>query len=172
MPSHALESPIFTTTTAALIAQLFAALCFASFLHFLRLRLARLCCCPDPYSHPEALHSQVAARSAHSMTSYLSRLSPIPAFPEYTGPYKVGTLDVELPISELESPSPSPEESISTVQYRVFYPCEPDSKGKNITWIPAPQRGHVSAFFKFLGANSYLADLTSCVSSTSLADPG
>ncbi|KAK0103077.1 hypothetical protein ONS95_000745 [Cadophora gregata] len=95
------------------------------------------------------------------MTSYLSRLSPVPGFPEYTGPYKVGTIDVELPISELESPSPAPEDHISTVQYRIFYPCEPESKGKSVNWIPNPQQGYVSAYTRFLGAGSSLAEVIS-----------
>jgi hypothetical protein len=96
------------------------------------------------------------------MTSYFSRLSPVPGFPEYTGPHKVGTIDVELPVSDLDPPSPSPDESISTVQYRIFYPCEPDAKGKKtVNWLPAPQRGYVSAYTKFLGAGSMLADFIS-----------
>jgi len=95
------------------------------------------------------------------MTSYFSRLSPVPGFPEYTGPYKVGTIDVEIPISELESPSPAPDESISTVQYRIFYPCEPEVKGKPAAWIPAPQRDYVSAYTRLLGAGSMLAEVIS-----------
>jgi platelet-activating factor acetylhydrolase len=95
------------------------------------------------------------------MTSCFSRLSPIPSFPEYTGPHKVGTIDVELPVSELECPSPAPDEGISTVQYRIFYPCDPNSKGKAINWIPSPQRGYISAYTKFLGAGSMLADFIS-----------
>ncbi|KAE8449661.1 hypothetical protein EG329_007991 [Mollisiaceae sp. DMI_Dod_QoI] len=95
------------------------------------------------------------------MTSYLSRLSPVPAFPEYTGPHKVGTVDIELPAAELDSPAPSPDETISTVQYRVFYPCEPDSKGRTVNWLPAPQREHVSAYTRFLGAGSMLAEFIS-----------
>ncbi|KAF4630926.1 hypothetical protein G7Y89_g7214 [Cudoniella acicularis] len=97
------------------------------------------------------------------MSSYLSRLSLVPSFPSYTGPYKVGTIDIELPVSELESPSPSPDESISTIQYRIFYPCEPDSKGKSVNWIPAPQRDYVSAYTRFLGAGSMLAEVISFV---------
>jgi platelet-activating factor acetylhydrolase len=98
---------------------------------------------------------------AYAMTSYLSRLNPVPGFPEYTGPYKVGSIDVELPISELDSPSPSPDESISTVQYQIFYPCEPDAKGKGLSWIPTPQREYVSAYARFVGAGSKLAEFIS-----------
>lgn len=106
--------------------------------------------------------AQLEGDYLRTMASYLSRLSPIPSFPDYTGPHKVGTIDVEIAVSELESPCPSPDESISTVQYRIFYPCEPEFKAKTgISWIPQPQRGYVSAYSKFLGAGSMLANLIS-----------
>ncbi|CAG8960267.1 hypothetical protein HYFRA_00012787 [Hymenoscyphus fraxineus] len=95
------------------------------------------------------------------MTSFLSRLSPVPGFPAYTGPYKVGTIDVELPVSELESPSPCPDETIGTIQYRIFYPCEPESKGKTVNWVPAPQRQTLAAYGRFLGAGNKLAEFIS-----------
>jgi len=95
------------------------------------------------------------------MASYMSRLSPVPGFPSYTGPHKVGTVDVEIPIADLESPSGSPTDDINTIQYRVFYPCEPDAKGKSISWIPVPQRSHISAYSRFLGAGNLLAEFVS-----------
>ncbi len=97
------------------------------------------------------------------VASYLSRLNPVPAFPEYTGPYKVGTVDIEIPVSELESPSPAPDNAtgIHTVQFRIFYPATPDSQGKRISWLPAPQRSHVSAYTKFLGIGPILAEVVS-----------
>lgn len=96
------------------------------------------------------------------MTSYLSRLSPVPAFSPYTGPYKVGTVDVELPVNELESPSPAPTDDIPTVQYRMFYPAIEDATSKkSVNWLPSPQRGYVSAYTRFLGAGSWLADVIS-----------
>jgi len=87
------------------------------------------------------------------MMSYLSRLSLVPAFAEYSGPYKVGTVDVEIPVSELNSPSPTPDvaANIHTIQFRVFYPATKDSPGKWISWLPAPQRLHVAAYTQFLG---------------------
>jgi len=94
-------------------------------------------------------------------TSYLSRLSPVPAFPDYTGPHKVGTVDVEFSVHKVEPPSPAPEDHISTVQYRIFYPCEPESQGKTVNWLPQPQRDHVSAYTRFLGAGSMLAEFIS-----------
>ncbi|TVY46793.1 putative phospholipase A2 [Lachnellula cervina] len=95
------------------------------------------------------------------MTSYFSRLNPVPGFPPYTGSYNVGTLDVELPVSELDSISPAPDNSISTVQYRVFYPCNPDFKGKNISFIPSPQREYIAAYTRFLGAGNALSEFIS-----------
>ncbi|CZR56579.1 probable platelet-activating factor acetylhydrolase 2 [Phialocephala subalpina] len=95
------------------------------------------------------------------MTSYLPRLGLVPVFPEYTGPHKVGTIDIELPVSELESPTAAPDEFISTIQYRVFYPCDPESKKKSVNWLPNPQREHVSAYTRFLGAGSMLAEFIS-----------
>lgn len=96
-----------------------------------------------------------------AMSSYFARLSPVPSFPSYTGPYKVGSVDVELPVWELESPSPAPVDDISTVQYRVFYPCESGAKGRSVSWLPQPQRGYMSAYTRFLGTGSILADFIS-----------
>ncbi len=94
-------------------------------------------------------------------SSYLSRLNPVPTFPAYTGIHKVGTIDVELPVSEIDAPSAAPEEHISTVQYRIFYPCDSDSTGKAVNWLPNPQRDHVAAYTRFLGAGSILAEFIS-----------
>ncbi|KAI2781762.1 phospholipase A2 [Daldinia loculata] len=96
-------------------------------------------------------------------SSLLSRLNPIPGFAEYTGPYKVGTVDVEIPVSELESPAPAPSNAadIETIQFRIFYPAHPDSQGKRITWLPAPQREHLSAYIQFLGIGQLLAEAIS-----------
>ncbi|CAI4212622.1 unnamed protein product [Parascedosporium putredinis] len=62
----------------------------------------------------------------------LGSLSPVPSFPDYTGPYRVGTVDVEIPIDELYSPSPRPAgaEHVSTVAMRIFYPASLESTGK------------------------------------------
>jgi platelet-activating factor acetylhydrolase len=96
------------------------------------------------------------------MASYLKSLSPVPGFPEYTGPYRVGSTDVEIPVAELEAPNPAPDDSITTVQFRIFYPCGKDSKTtKRVSWLPSPQREHVSAYTRFMGASSKLADVIS-----------
>lgn len=96
------------------------------------------------------------------VASYLSKLNPVPAFADFSGPYKVGTVDVEIPVDELESPAAAPDgTNIETVQFRIFYPAQPDSKGKKITWLPAPQRHHMAGYVKFLGAGPLLADAVS-----------
>lgn len=101
--------------------------------------------------------------SASRLAAYLAKLSPVPAFPEYTGPYKVGTMDVEIPVGDLSAPSPQPAHAaaIETVQYRVFYPAVPASTEKPISWLPAPQRNHVSAYTQFVGINQMLAGVLS-----------
>ncbi len=97
------------------------------------------------------------------MASFAAGLSPVPSFPEYTGPYKVGTVDVEIPVSELVSPSPAPAgaSDIPTVLFRIFYPATPESRGKRVPWLPAPQRPHIAAYVQFLGAGSGLASVLS-----------
>lgn len=101
------------------------------------------------------------------MADYLSRFSPIPAFPEYTGPYKVGTVDVEVPVSDLTAPSPAPENAadIHTVQFRIFYPAVAESNENRIPWLPNPQRSHISAYTQFIGIRHAFAELLSCVAS-------
>ncbi|KAK4103990.1 PAF acetylhydrolase [Parathielavia hyrcaniae] len=97
------------------------------------------------------------------MAAFVSSLSPIPSFPDYTGPYKVGTVDVEIAVSELVSPSLAPEGAagIQTVLFRIFYPAVPESQGKRVTWLPAPQRLHIASYTQFLGAGSTLASILS-----------
>lgn len=98
------------------------------------------------------------------MASFATRLNPVPAFPEYTGPYKVGTVDVEVPVSELPSnPKPEGRADIHTVSFRIFYPAVPESQEKRITWLPAPQRLHVAAYAQFLGIGSTTASLLSFI---------
>ncbi|KAG6357073.1 hypothetical protein INS49_014950 [Diaporthe citri] len=106
-----------------------------------------------------------ADKAAYSerMSYYLNKVNPVPTLPEYTGPYKVGTADVEIPIADLHAPSSAPSHAadIPTVQFRIFYPAQPDSKGKRITWLPAPQRSHVTAYTKFLGFGAFTSELLS-----------
>lgn len=94
--------------------------------------------------------------------SFLNKLNPTPAFPAYTGPYKVGSVDVEVPTSDLENPSAdAPPSDVPTVAFRIFYPCRQDSEQKTVRWIPSPQREYISAYARFLGANSAFAGVFS-----------
>ncbi|TEA13620.1 putative phospholipase A2 [Colletotrichum sidae] len=106
---------------------------------------------------------QAPKTAAEKVASFFSRLNPVPSLPDYTGPHKVGTVDVEVPVSELESPSPTPYSAadIYTVQCRVFYPAVPESDGSSINWLPSPQRQHVSAYTQFVGVRPMLADIMS-----------
>jgi platelet-activating factor acetylhydrolase len=66
---------------------------------------------------------------------------------------------VELPVSKLDSPSPAPADAdIGTVAFRIFYPCQDDGSDRPIRWVPGPQRGHLAAYGRFLGANSVVAE--------------
>ncbi|KAK7706318.1 hypothetical protein SLS64_007658 [Diaporthe eres] len=111
---------------------------------------------------PPTTKTEKAAYSER-MSYYLNKVNPVPTLPEYTGPYKVGTADVEIPIADLHPPSSAPSNAadILTVQFRIFYPAKPDSKGKRITWLPAPQRSHVTAYTKFLGFGAFTSELLS-----------
>lgn len=94
----------------------------------------------------------------------LSSLSPVNTFPAYKGKYEVGTVDVEIPISELPVASEPPEGAVQTIAFRIFYPCQKPSKGdthRPVRWIPQPQRETINAFAKFLGAGSKLASFIS-----------
>lgn len=87
------------------------------------------------------------------MASWFSSLNPIPAFPDFHGPYDVGTVDVEIAASDLPSPSAAPECAPSTVAFRIFYPCQkPTNHERPVRWIPNPQRATISAFARFLNA--------------------
>lgn len=90
--------------------------------------------------------------------SYFSFLNPTPAFPDYTGPYQVGTVDVEIPAADLPSSIPAPESPPSTVAFRIFYPCEHVASPRPVRWIPGPQKPTVSAFARFMGATPRTAN--------------
>ncbi|KAF2707270.1 hypothetical protein K504DRAFT_535793 [Pleomassaria siparia CBS 279.74] len=98
-----------------------------------------------------------------------ARFNPTPSFPTYTGPYAVGSLDVEIPTSELESPDPNPSPcaNVPTVAFRVFYPCQEagkeKEKGKGVRWIPSPQREYIGAYARFLGAGNAFSQVFSVI---------
>lgn len=94
------------------------------------------------------------------MSSLFSRLNPVPSFPAYTGPYNVGTQEVEIPVSELQTACPPPDASITTLSFRIFYPCQP-TKPRPVYWLPNPQGEYFRAYARFLSAGPRLASLLS-----------
>ncbi|KAF2638434.1 hypothetical protein P280DRAFT_471525 [Massarina eburnea CBS 473.64] len=96
---------------------------------------------------------------------WLNRINPTPSFPAYTGPYKVGSVDVELPTPQLESPGPSasPCTNLPTVAFRIFYPARHESTQRGVKWLPSPQREFVGAYARFLGAGNAFSQFFSVV---------
>lgn len=96
----------------------------------------------------------------------LPRLDPIPRFPPYQGPFQVGSLEYEIPVRELPSHFVSPSPEITTIKFRIFYPSETTSiVSKPVWWLPEPQHEWVSAYCRFLGIPSFLAEAASYVPS-------
>ncbi|MCJ1309604.1 hypothetical protein MMC25_003264 [Agyrium rufum] len=93
------------------------------------------------------------------MASLFSSLNPVPSLAPYTGPHSVGTVDIEILAHSLAA-SPAPDPAITTVAFRLFYPCEGSKKHETPPyWIPNPQSAYVAAFARFLGAGSAFASV-------------
>ncbi|KAK3708818.1 hypothetical protein LTR37_011339 [Vermiconidia calcicola] len=96
--------------------------------------------------------------------SLLATLNPISAFPEYHGPYSVGTVDVEIPAADLPTACNAPEDAQPTIAFRIFYPCvKPSSheEDRPVRWIPQPQRLTAAALLRFLGLKDRNASVLS-----------
>lgn len=82
-----------------------------------------------------------------------SYLNPLPHLPAY--PYAVGTREVEIPISEIQSSSQSPDPQISTIKFRLYYPTTSDAKSNDhVYWLPEPQKEWNDAYADFMGSSS------------------
>ncbi|KAI9695250.1 MAG: hypothetical protein M1820_008769 [Bogoriella megaspora] len=92
----------------------------------------------------------------------LSYLNPVPSIPKYTGPYGVGSVDIEVPTAELVGTNSGPDPSITTIAFRVFYPCEQTSRRtKAVRWLPDPQRSYFVSLAEYLSAGTGLAEALS-----------
>ena len=85
-----------------------------------------------------------------------SYLNPLPHLPDhYPGPHKVGTTEVEIPISDIESTTTIPDSSITTIKFRLYYPTAQNAKSdRPIYWVQDPQKESNDAFASFLGADT------------------
>ena len=92
-----------------------------------------------------------------------SFLKIVPGFPQYRGPFKVGTLAYEIPISELPSASGVPDPTISTIKFRAFYPSVSSGQAaeSHVSWLPEPQREWFKAYCTFLSAPPNIASVLS-----------
>jgi len=91
--------------------------------------------------------------------SFLWQYTPLRSFPDYAGPHAVGSCDVEVAASDLDQPTASPDETIGTVSFRIFYPCEPGTTSRPVKWIPSPQSKYGSAYARFLGASPGMSEI-------------
>ncbi|RVX68216.1 hypothetical protein B0A52_08725 [Exophiala mesophila] len=87
----------------------------------------------------------------------VSFFNPLPSLPQPLGPYKVGTSEWEIPVSEIPSTAKVPDSKISTIKFRLYYPTTDSTPSKSIKWLPSPQRQWVAAYSSFLGASTRVA---------------
>ncbi|KAK5095903.1 hypothetical protein LTR70_003222 [Exophiala xenobiotica] len=92
----------------------------------------------------------------------LSYLNPLPALPQYRGPHKVGTSEFEIPISEIPSASTVPDERITTIKFRIYYPTVREATSKeSVYWLPSPQKQWNEAYASFMGASERYSSMMS-----------
>ena len=88
----------------------------------------------------------------------------IPQLPKPFGPHKVGSTEWEIPISEIPSASVAPDDKITTIKFRLFYPTTPKAKSRtSVPWLPSPQREWCQAYASFLGAGPRVSSILSVV---------
>ena len=81
-------------------------------------------------------------------------LYPLPYLPSFSGPYKVGSSEVEVPISELLD-AVQTGDAIETIKFRIFYPTVANAKPtSSVYWLPEPQKQLTEAYASFMGATS------------------
>jgi len=73
-----------------------------------------------------------------------------PALPKYSGPYEVGSIDLEVPLEETKE-FPVTETKSETILVRLFYPASTDGVRKSTpTWLPQPTREYAKGYASFL----------------------
>ena len=90
----------------------------------------------------------------------LSSLNPIPSFPAYAGPYRVGSSELEVPVAEVPSETPVPDPKITSIKFRVFYPTTSDATSrKSVSWLPEPHKESLAGLLAFAGTSPRLQKL-------------
>ena len=78
--------------------------------------------------------------------------SIFPMLPKYPGPYKVGSLDVEIPLRDSKKFDVI-ETNVETVLVRFFYPADSSARGKKAaapSWLPQPSMEYAKGYANFL----------------------
>jgi len=92
----------------------------------------------------------------------LSSLNPLPALPQYRGPHKVGTAEFEIPVSEIPSTTTVPDDRITTIKFRIYYPSVPEATSNEpVYWLPSPQKQWNDAYASFMGASDRYSSMMS-----------
>merc|ERR1711939_386336 len=69
------------------------------------------------------------------------------------GPYTIGSTEFEIPISEVDTRTSSPDPKVNTIRFRLYYPTDASLNGQSVSWVPSPQKQWTEAFGRFLGAS-------------------
>lgn len=96
----------------------------------------------------------------------LVRQSPLLAskLPKHTGPYEVGTIDIEAPLDEPRlisnttySDGGEPAFKLETVLFSVYYPAVDRARSsKRHYWIPKPVSLKAEGYARFLHVNNFI----------------
>lgn len=89
------------------------------------------------------------------------------SLPSYSGPYDVGTVDIEVPAANprkfsnvVHKETGDPAFELETVMFSVFYPAEKGIKGKRErhTWIPESGKLYAEGYARFAGISNWLTN--------------
>ena len=78
--------------------------------------------------------------------------SIFPVLPKYSGPYQVGSIDVEIPLTESRK-FDLIETNVESILVRLFYPTNSNAVTKKIkspTWLPQPSMEYAKGYANFL----------------------
>lgn len=98
--------------------------------------------------------------------SFWESIWPFPIFPEFSGPHRVGFLDIEWnpkkysnkEIHEMTSSNQTPNTPQETVLVRMFYPAESYlKKERKANWLPDPSYLYAQGYGSFLNIPSYIS---------------